>query len=503
MTTDLRVERLEEQYGALLGRRDEGRNLAALRAQYRTETSLGFDLARLLATEFPAVSYPKMDEVVAAVQEHAYSVVIGCNGSGKTHLLARVAVALGAMGWLVVVTMPGERQLKEQFMARAFAVWQASGLPGEFHELRWRLNRAEESGIIALASDSVSRYGGYHSPTGLAVILDEAQGVGPDAWDALRRPGAEKRRTVAAGNPLFRTGRFAEVARLPHWHRVTISASDVPNVSGVGLPIPGLVDPETIEATVRDFGPNSDYVRSRVYAQFPEGDAEGLIPARSWLDQAAARAAAAAPPSFRAEPILGCDIAERGAARNAVAVLIEGTIRELATWAEPDLTVTAQRIANLAYRYGVRPKTNAAAPGWGFVVVDTVGVGAGVGAILQRAGYKLIHFRGSETATSEGAGGILYRNRRTEAFWTVREHLQRGRLGLPNDEQLFDELMSLRWRPAASGGRIEVELKGEWAARVGRSPDKADAVSMALVQLVDADMVRTFSELNASGKQFW
>jgi hypothetical protein len=81
--------------------------------------------------------------------------------------------------------------------------------------------------------------------------------------------------------------------------------------------------------------------------------------------------------------------------------------------------------------------------------------------------------------------------------------LERGRLGLPQDEQLLDELMSLRWRPAATGGKIEVELKSEWAARVGRSPDKADALSMAVVQTVDQDMVRTFSELNASGRAYW
>jgi hypothetical protein len=55
----------------------------------------------------------------------------------------------------------------------------------------------------------------------------------------------------------------------------------------------------------------------------------------------------------------------------------------------------------------------------------------------------------------------------------------------------------------ATGGKIEVELKSEWAARVGRSPDKADALSMAVVQTVDEDMVRTFSELNASGRAYW
>src|SRR2546422_8353958 len=134
--------------------------------------------------------------------------------------------------------------------------------------------------------------------------------------------------------------------------------------------------------------------------------------------------------------------------------------RELKTWSEPDLTVTAQRIADLAYRYGVRPTTGPAA-GWGWLVIDVVGVGSGVGALLARTGWKVISFRGSETATSEGPGGVGYKNRRTESYWHLRTMLERGRLGLPPDEHLFDELMSLRWRPAATGGKIEVELKSE------------------------------------------
>src|SRR5438128_11601480 len=76
-------------------------------------------------------------------------------------------------------------------------------------------------------------------------------------------------------------------------------------------------------------------------------------------------------------------------------------------------------------------------------------------------------------------------------------------IGLPADEQLFDELMSLRWRPAATGGKIEVELKSEWAARVGRSPDKADAVAMAVVQTADEELVRAFATLNDGTRAYW
>src|SRR3989442_4885254 len=178
--TEWRLDRLEEHYGTLLGQREAGRDLVALRAEYRADNTLGIDLPRLLATEFPAATYPKLDAVVASVQDYPYTVVVGANATGKTHLLARVAVALGAMGWLVIVTAPGERQLKEQFMARALAVWQRAALPGLFHELRWKLDRGEESGLLAIASDNLSRYGGYHSLVGVGGSIYEAQSGSPD-----------------------------------------------------------------------------------------------------------------------------------------------------------------------------------------------------------------------------------------------------------------------------------------------------------------------------------
>jgi len=43
---------------------------------------------------------------------------------------------------------------------------------------------------------------------------------------------------------------------------------------------------------------------------------------------------------------------------------------------------------------------------------------------------------------------------------------------------VFDELLALRWRPTPEG-RIRIEAKEELRARLGRSPDRADAVCMA------------------------
>lgn len=60
----------------------------------------------------------------------------------------------------------------------------------------------------------------------------------------------------------------------------------------------------------------------------------------------------------------------------------------------------------------------------------------------------------------------------------LRKLLEEERVALPADERLFDELTATRWK-ANSAGKVAIESKDALRARLGRSPDRADAVSMA------------------------
>ncbi len=52
-------------------------------------------------------------------------------------------------------------------------------------------------------------------------------------------------------------------------------------------------------------------------------------------------------------------------------------------------------------------------------------------------------------------------------------------MDLPDDIKLFDELAATKWRinPA---GKLELEAKDKTKARLGRSPDRSDALVMAI-----------------------
>lgn len=79
-----------------------------------------------------------------------------------------------------------------------------------------------------------------------------------------------------------------------------------------------------------------------------------------------------------------------------------------------------------------------------------------------------------------GYAGIPFKNLRAEAYWRFREILDPvgpHKAALPPDEELVAELAAPRWE--LRGGEIILEPKEHVALRLGRSPDKGDAVVIA------------------------
>ena len=80
---------------------------------------------------------------------------------------------------------------------------------------------------------------------------------------------------------------------------------------------------------------------------------------------------------------------------------------------------------------------------------------------------------------------LAFSNKRTEAWWKFREHLDPARDGgsgveLPPDQELLSDLTSVRFSTIVRAGvmTIKAETKLDVVKRLGRSPDKGDAVIM-------------------------
>ena len=82
----------------------------------------------------------------------------------------------------------------------------------------------------------------------------------------------------------------------------------------------------------------------------------------------------------------------------------------------------------------------------------------------------------------EGSGLYKCSNMRAEMYWRFRDALDPARgstLMLPDDRELLVELAAARYKIDRRG--LSVEEKADIKKRIGRSPDKADAVCMAIL----------------------
>jgi hypothetical protein len=114
--------------------------------------------------------------------------------------------------------------------------------------------------------------------------------------------------------------------------------------------------------------------------------------------------------------------------------------------------------------------------------VDVIGVGTSVYDHLKGVAEGAVPINGAERSeATDRSGERRFVNLRAELWWRVREALdptsEQG-LCLPPDRELLADLCAPTWRLTPRG--IQVEAKEDLSKRIGRSPDKGDAVVYAL-----------------------
>ena len=128
------------------------------------------------------------------------------------------------------------------------------------------------------------------------------------------------------------------------------------------------------------------------------------------------------------------------------------------------------------------------------VHIDVVGIGASPYDHLNDTGIQIVPVNGADEATgTDRSGQLNFFNLRSQLYWQLREDLDpvHGKdYALPPDPKLKADLCAPRWR--LQGRRIQVEPKeaspgnggSNWGIknRLGRSPDRGDAVVLANMQ---------------------
>jgi len=140
------------------------------------------------------------------------------------------------------------------------------------------------------------------------------------------------------------------------------------------------------------------------------------------------------------------------------------------------------------------------------IQLDVIGVGASPYDILNTAGQDVYGVNVAEKATElDRSGRLSFYNLRSQLWWKMREALDPTAdtgIALPPDKDLLAELCAPRWE--MSGMTIKVESRDAIIDRVGRSPDRATAVIMALISVPKVKAMRAlYEEANGDDGTNW
>jgi hypothetical protein len=454
---------------------------------------------------------PDQELILDKLMHSAEVNVQSSHGQGKT-LLASIAVLhhVFSIRGLAVTTAPTGRQTKELLwgeVRRLHAANQAK-LGGICQTLSVKLNESARALGFSSQDTNENSAQGFHSEF-LLICQDESCGISRAIDDGLSSClTGEHNRILRIGNPVeagtpFQAHCQRNHIRLEAWRHPNVSwayclsqdgihrlkpevRAAICNPDGTIKPgsewspeiprdvIPGAVSVRWIESIRLKYGEGSVYWESRVEARFPTEVADGIIPLSLLLK---ARALYDSNPRYwdilalEYTWVLGVDVGDR-LDRHAISLWRGSVLYQLKLYQvlgdDEDVMRLVDEIRKIVQRLGSAR-----------IVIDRVGVGAGVLAALKRDGYQV---QGSAFGAS-AENQEEFKNRKAELYWRFRDGLRLGEIAIAPlgevEEGVFEELRAIRYGTNTEK-QIACEPKEKTKARLKRSPDAADAIVTAL-----------------------
>lgn len=354
-------------------------------------------------------------------------------------------------GAVTANTMP---QLKSKTW-RELSLWHQRAL--NKHWFKWTATRffANEApstwGIDAIAwtENNSESFAGLHAEHVL-VIYDEASNIADIIWEvtegAMTTPGAF---WLVYGNPTRNTGRFRECFRAnrKYWNARQVDSRTCK-----------MTNKAEIASWAEQYGEDSDFMRVRVKGDFPRVSSNQLISAELVL--AAAQRVLEEPEYNRFPRLLGVDVARFGDDASVVVLRQGNRVSQPIAYHGLDTMQLAANVVLLANKVGAD-----------CVLVDGVGVGAGVVDRLRQLRINVIDVQSAATALDSR----VFTNKRAELWGRMGSAMPE--LSLPNCKELQEELS---WPQYGYDGnlRIQIESTKDIKKREGRSPDYASALAM-------------------------
>jgi len=422
---------------------------------------------------------PIQAEIMEAVANNPLVTVRSGHGIGKSAL----------QSWLIIwylstrpypkipCTAPTKHQLYDILWAEV-AKW-LSNNPALKTAITWTYEKLYMRGhhenwfAVPRTASKPDALQGFHADHVLYVI-DEASGVGDRIFEpvlgALSTPGAK---LLMCGNPTQLSGFFYES------HHKNRHLYQVYKVSSLSSP---RVSPDYVQMIIEMFGEDSDVFRVRVAGEFPSALPDSFI-ALEWAEKCSVRQLKL-PTTPPREINIGVDVARFGDDESVLCPVWDYRHQlPMQIIRKQDTMQISGAVMQMVLSYHQQyPKAIIS------VKVDCDGLGVGVydrlhelvrqEKALQGVELYELHFGGRGGSMRSG-DPIEYSNTTGLMWGAVREALRQELLTLTYDDELIAQLTNRKYR-LNSNGRIELERKEAMKKRGLRSPDRADALALAM-----------------------
>lgn len=289
------------------------------------------------------------------------------------------------------------------------------------------------------------------------LIGDEASGIPEAVFEAAAGSmSGHTAVTLLLGNPVRASGYFYKT-HYPdpdtpdelRWKTFHVSCLASSRVSKAFV--------EEIKAT---YGEESNAYRVRVLGEFPKTDDNAVIP-RELIEAAKFRDVVI---DMAAPIVWGLDVARFGSDSSALVKRKGRIVPEPAKlWRNLDLM---QLTGAVVAEYESQDKKMLPVE----ILVDSIGLGAGVVDRLRELGYPA---RGINVAESP-AMGQMYMNLRCELWMKAKAWFEKRDCQIPNDVRLIDELAAVGYT-FSPNNKLKIDSKDTMRKKIRRSPDVADA----------------------------
>lgn len=400
-----------------------------------------------------------------------------CHGPGKTAVAAWLIVYHQSCRFpqKTVCTAPTGGQLYDALFAEV-QKWMKK-LPPALQAMytikqsgRIELNGAAEESFASFRTarnEQPEALQGIHCEGGYVfLVVDEGSGVGQRIYEAAAGSmSGHNCTTLLLSNPVRTSGFFFDTHhKLKHmWctHHIT----GVEDTEGT---YSSRVSPEFVKDIIARYGQESNAFRVRVLGEFPRSDLDTIIPFEAV--EAAKMRDIQPPPN--APWVWGLDVARFGDDDTALCKRRANTVPQpIQTWHGLD-TMQVSGVIKAEWdncQLDERPLE---------IMVDVIGIGAGVHDRLQELGLPV---RSVNVGELPALSNQQYHNLRTELWFMAREWFEARECSIvdeidPEKGSLASELVQTKYSISDSKGKVLAESKKKAKSRGAPSPNRADAL---------------------------